>query len=158
MALIDCPDCGRKLSEHAKQCPDCACPLAEVLAQAKAEAELEASIESREATDRQVDCPQCAARGFYQLEDGLISWCVVCEYTGRATLCRDAERFYAVAPYAVERFVNGELNAETSGVVFAIGPVEPTKFRYEKPATRRPIDPSDPAIPWTLGEGDNDAS
>lgn len=28
MALIDCPDCGRKVSDHAESCPACARPIA----------------------------------------------------------------------------------------------------------------------------------
>ena len=28
MALIECPDCGRKVSERAVQCPQCAAPIA----------------------------------------------------------------------------------------------------------------------------------
>ena len=28
--LVECPDCGRRVSDRAKNCPDCACPVAEV--------------------------------------------------------------------------------------------------------------------------------
>src|SRR5207248_763503 len=28
MALIDCPDCGRRVSDAAQACPDCARPIA----------------------------------------------------------------------------------------------------------------------------------
>lgn len=27
MALLTCPDCGHKVSEHAKECPNCGCPI-----------------------------------------------------------------------------------------------------------------------------------
>ena len=43
MALIECPDCERKVSDRAATCPDCACPVAEVVAEQRAaEARLEA--------------------------------------------------------------------------------------------------------------------
>ena len=29
MALIECPECGRRVSERAAACPECACPIAE---------------------------------------------------------------------------------------------------------------------------------
>ena len=29
MALINCPDCKTKVSEHAKDCPSCGYPIAE---------------------------------------------------------------------------------------------------------------------------------
>jgi hypothetical protein len=28
MALVRCPDCGRKVSDRAVACPECACPIA----------------------------------------------------------------------------------------------------------------------------------
>ena len=28
MSLIDCPECGKKVSDKAGACPDCGCPLA----------------------------------------------------------------------------------------------------------------------------------
>ena len=31
MALIECPECGRKVSSMAKVCPDCGYPIAKVL-------------------------------------------------------------------------------------------------------------------------------
>jgi hypothetical protein len=27
MSLVQCPDCGRKVSERASACPECGCPL-----------------------------------------------------------------------------------------------------------------------------------
>ncbi len=29
MALIECPECGREISDRASACPECACPIAE---------------------------------------------------------------------------------------------------------------------------------
>jgi len=31
MALIYCPDCGKQVSEHAKTCPKCGCPIRSVI-------------------------------------------------------------------------------------------------------------------------------
>lgn len=30
MALINCPECGKEISDKAKSCPNCGCPIAEV--------------------------------------------------------------------------------------------------------------------------------
>ena len=27
MALIKCPECGKKISDKARKCPDCGCPI-----------------------------------------------------------------------------------------------------------------------------------
>lgn len=29
MALINCPECDKKVSDRAQSCPDCGCPIAE---------------------------------------------------------------------------------------------------------------------------------
>ncbi len=29
MALIDCPECGKRVSEKAASCPNCGCPIAQ---------------------------------------------------------------------------------------------------------------------------------
>jgi membrane protein YdbS with pleckstrin-like domain len=34
MALVNCPECGREVSEHADACPRCACPVAKMLGRA----------------------------------------------------------------------------------------------------------------------------
>lgn len=31
MALIKCPDCGREVSDKANACPNCGCPLSEMV-------------------------------------------------------------------------------------------------------------------------------
>ncbi|MCB9592339.1 MAG: hypothetical protein H6719_06375 [Sandaracinaceae bacterium] len=150
MALIECPDCGRKVSDRAKNCPDCACPVSDVIVELR-EAEARAVIvATREATDRLVDCGRCHGRGWFQLPDGLVAWCIVCEHTGRTPLCKASNGFYSVAPYAVERFLAGELHAETSGVVYSLGASEPKEFAFEEAADRVSIDPGDPAIPWVM--------
>ena len=46
----------------------------------------------------------------------------------------------------VERFVAGELHAESSGVVFSFGEKEPRGYRYPEPAEKTEVDPDD--IPW----------
>jgi hypothetical protein len=148
MALIECPDCGRKVSDRARTCPDCACPVAEVMAEQRAEARQREVVESRRALDKQVDCPRCEARGMYELGDGYVEWCPICEATGRIVLCEAADGFYAVAEYAIERFEAGELHPRTSGVVFYLGTEAPTRFRFPKPSKRFPVDPDD--IPWDI--------
>src|SRR5690606_7322873 len=107
--LIECPDCGRKISDRAKEGPDCACPVAEVMAERRAEQARAESKKSRRSLEREVDCPNCEARGFYKCDDGYAEWCVPCEHTGRLILCAASDGYYGVAAYAVERFLSGEL-------------------------------------------------
>lgn len=144
--LIECPDCGRKISDRAKECPDCACPVAEVVAEERARAAQIEAKKTRRATEREVDCPKCEARGFYKCDDGFAEWCVPCEHTGRLVLCVASDGYYGVARYAIERFLSGELEAGKSGVVFYLGEREPRGHRYEQAAPRREIDPDE--IPW----------
>ncbi len=151
MALVQCPDCDRKVSDRAALCPDCSCPVKEVIAAQRALELRDAVAKTREATDRVVDCPRCEARGWYPLGE-LVGWCLVCEHTGRASLCRASDGWYAVAPYALERFLSAELHPVTSGVVFYLGSREPTGFRYPQPSKRFPIEVDDPQIPWEAEE------
>jgi hypothetical protein len=144
--LIECPDCGRRVSDRAKVCPDCACPVAEVLTERQNHERAAEALKSRGKTEREVDCPKCEARGFYKCEDGYAEWCVACEHTGRLALCTSAQGYFAVARYAVEKFLAGELHAETSGVVFFLGEREPRGHRYPNPAPRGEVDPNE--IPW----------
>jgi hypothetical protein len=146
MALIECPDCGRKISDRAAVCPDCSCPVREVLAERRAEEELKESIKTRKRHKREVDCPRCEAKGWHPYgEKDLIQWCIPCEATGRVVLCEDAGGFVAVAPYAIDRWLAGEIHAGRSGVVFAIGKTEPKDPRF-KPHKRMPVEPGE--IPW----------
>jgi hypothetical protein len=144
--LIECPDCGRKISDRAKVCPDCSCPIAEVLAERHAVEAAQAAKASRRSLERDVDCPKCEARGFYKCDDGCAEWCVACEHTGRLLLCGASDGYYGVARYALERFISGELDPGKSGVVFHLGEREPKGHRYEQPAPRSEIDPDE--IPW----------
>lgn len=153
MPLIACPDCERKISDRAKQCPDCMCPVAEVIAEQRAESERDATIPTRERTDRDVDCPNCEARGVYQCEDGYAEWCVPCEHTGRLVLCKASDGWYGVATYAVDRFLRGDLHHGTSGVVYFVSKTEPTSYRYPQPGERHPVEAED--IPWVLAEGES---
>lgn len=148
MPLIECPDCGRNVSDRAKSCPDCACPVAEVVAEQRAATARAEALSSRKALERQVDCPRCVARGMYELADGDVMWCPVCEATGRVALCEAADGYYAVATYATDRFEAGELHHETSGVVFYLGKIAPARFRYPEPSPRFPVEPED--IPWDI--------
>lgn len=153
MPLIECPDCGRNVSDRAKSCPDCACPVAEVIAEQRVSQAQEKALQTRSALDRRVDCPRCVARGMYELPDGYVEWCPVCEATGRVMLCQAADGYYAVAEYAIERFEAGEVHPHTSGVVFFIGQAAPTRHRYPEPSPRFPVAPED--IPWDI-ESDPD--
>jgi len=154
MPLIECPDCGRKVSDRAKVCPDCACPVAEVIAEQRQEVTDAEVAKTREMVDtRLVDCPKCSGRGWYEVGE-LVAWCVICEYTGRTPLAKASDGFYAVAPYAVERFMSGELMARSSGVVFHLGKAPPPKHRYPNAAARVPVDPNDPSIPWDTPDPD----
>lgn len=146
MALIECPDCSRKLSDRAKCCPDCACPVAEVVEEQRAEARRLHALETREHLEREVDCPTCEGQGVYKCSDGYAEWCVVCEHTGRIQLCKASDGYYAVAAYAVERFLAKELMPGSSGVVFFLGEKEPKHFRFGAAGERHEIDPDD--IPW----------
>jgi hypothetical protein len=150
MALIECPDCTRKVSDRADHCPDCHCPVKEVVAERRAAEERVEIAKTRKHSGREVDCPRCEARGFYKCEDetGEVEFCAVCEETGRVQLCEASDGFYAVAGYAVDRFVSGELYPETSGVVFFIGKRAPAAFRYPTASERHPPHPDD--IPWEI--------
>lgn len=151
MALIECPDCGRKVSDRAQTCPDCSCPVAEVMAERHEEEARAAGVASREHVEgREVDCGRCGGRGWYEHGNGMIAWCIVCEQTGRTPLVRANDGWYSVAPYAVERFVAGELHAPTSGVVYFLGAREPKGHAYPEASDRVAVDPDDPKIPWTM--------
>ncbi|MCA9604432.1 MAG: hypothetical protein KC619_02485 [Myxococcales bacterium] len=151
MALIECPDCGRKVSDRAKTCPDCSCPVAELIMEQRDDEDRKARIASRERIDaRLVDCGRCGGRGWYDHGEGMIAWCIVCEQTGRTPLVRASDGWYSVAPYAVERFIGGELHAPTSGVVYFLGDREPRGHQFPAPSDRVPVDPNDPKIPWTM--------
>ena len=80
--------------------------------------------------------------------DGMVGWCITCEHSGRVLLCTAENGFYAVARYAIERFLAGEIHPETSGVCFYLGVKEPTAFRYPQGGQRMPID--EDAIPWVV--------
>ena len=30
MALLKCPECGKAVSEFARECPDCGCPMSDI--------------------------------------------------------------------------------------------------------------------------------
>lgn len=148
MALVECPDCGRRISDRAKECPDCMCPVAAVLGEQREKEERERVAKTRASTDREVDCPNCEARGYLEQEDRTIAWCIPCEHSGRLMLCTATDGFYAVATYAVERFLAAEIHPKTSGVAYYLGENEPREFRFKKAGERHPIDPEH--IPWEL--------
>ena len=40
MALIKCPECGKKISDKAPSCPNCGCPKCDFVGETKAQEEL----------------------------------------------------------------------------------------------------------------------
>jgi len=145
MALIECPDCGRKVSDRASTCPDCACPVSEVVAEMRVKSDRERVAQTREMLDETVDCPRCEARGFYSGDEGHYIWCVACEHTGRLVLGKAEDGYYAVARYATERFLAAEIHPGSSGVVFFLEK-KPPGHRFPKASPRAEIDPDE--IPW----------
>lgn len=146
MPLIECPDCGRKVSDRAATCPECACPVAEVVSEQRAADERARVATTRAITEDAVDCPKCEARGFFSGDEGTFIWCVACEHTGRLLLGTADDGYYGVARYAVERFLAGEIHPGESGVVFFLDVKKPDGHRFPKASPRSEIDPKD--IPW----------
>jgi hypothetical protein len=142
MALVSCPDCGRQVSSRAKTCPDCACPVEEVLAEQASAARISESRPTR-ARVGEVDCVVCEARGYTRGEmtdeQGNVrvgfSWCRICEHTGRVVLCQSTLGYHAVAEAALGAFLAGEVDGGSPGV-HDLGPERPAGHRYPKPGDR----------------------
>lgn len=134
--LIDCPECGRRVSDRAAACPDCGFPVREHVAE---QAELEAKVEARKSRERvgEVDCPVCDARGFQTFvekapdgtESSTFAWCEHCKHSGRSHLCRDIRGYYAVSYDALEAFLAGTIDDDHEEV-FALGDAPPKGHRY----------------------------
>jgi hypothetical protein len=158
--LIPCPECERKVSDRAKACPECGFPVAEHVAEQRAEAERQARLGSREVVG-EIDCPRCEARGFLYFEakneDGetrqLFSWCSDCKHSGRVHQCRDLAGFYAVSRGVLEGFLAGEVDTEAEGVTF-VGAEQVTEHRYEQGGEIvEDQEPGEPGEPSAEGSG-----
>lgn len=130
--LIECPECGRKVSDRAKACPDCGLPVAEVINEQR-EAQANAAARKTRVRVGEVDCPRCDARGFEMLEeDGrqVFAWCEDCENTGRTDLYKASDGFFAVSRKQQDAFEAGTVDAGAAGVTH-LGTEPPKGFRYE---------------------------
>jgi hypothetical protein len=136
------------VSDRAFACPGCGCPVTEVLAERRQQQARERAAQAREIVEgAEADCPRCEARGFYtETDTRCVAWCAVCEHTGRVCLGRAEDGFYAVARYATQRFLAGELHPDRSGVVFFLGEGRPSGHRFPRASPRGEVDPSE--IPW----------
>lgn len=88
MALIKCPECGKEFSDKAIACPNCACPIDEVVA----------ILVEQEQNEKTVLCPYCAER--VSAEDGYCDSCgmkillkvekkIFCSFCGAVNLSTD---------------------------------------------------------------------
>ena len=140
--LIPCPECGRQVSDRARACPGCGFPVAEHLAETRAEQDRIDRLASRERVG-EVDCPHCDARGFRTWEEkdedgekrSVFSWCAHCEHSGRVPQCRDSAGYYAVSYSTLEAFLAGAISEEAEGVV-ALGPEQVADYRYAEGGER----------------------
>ena len=134
--LIECPECGRKVSDRAAACPDCAFPIADELRAAREREAAERERSSR-VRDGEVDCAACEARGFQMFEKvddtGVrrqeFSWCRRCQHSGRVALCRSEAGYFAVAWACLDAFLAGEDGASDEGAL-ALGDERPDGHRY----------------------------
>ncbi|MEM9188504.1 MAG: zinc-ribbon domain-containing protein [Myxococcota bacterium] len=159
--LISCPECGRKVSDRAKACPDCGFPVAEWVSEQTAAKAAEVARATRKDIG-EVDCPYCDARGFrmVEMEGGGqgFAWCAECEQTGRVRLFEAQDGFYAVSPTKVDEFQAGK-GEEVRGIKF-LGTERPEGFRYAQAGPRHSeteIRAAEEAIVANLGKGDEEA-
>lgn len=74
MALIQCPECGRKVSDKAKACPGCGYPIAELFINDNIE-KSNPAVGDSEIESNQIVCPKCG----YINEEGAL-FCGKCSY------------------------------------------------------------------------------
>lgn len=74
MALIQCPECGREVSDKAKACPGCGYPIAELFVNVDA-AKSDPAVDECKIENTQNICPKC---GHINEEDAL--FCEKCSY------------------------------------------------------------------------------
>jgi hypothetical protein len=135
--LIACPECAHQVSDRAPACPQCGFPIAEHVAERRAEAAAEAERTSRRLTTEHTDCAPCKGRGFRMLEwrdeqgaaKQAFEWCESCNETGHLPVVQSAGGYFAVAIAHVEAFVRGELPTDSPHVT-ALGPAPPQPPSY----------------------------
>jgi hypothetical protein len=135
--LIACPECAHQVSDRAPACPQCGFPIAEHLAELRAQQATEHERQSRRATGDHTDCAPCKGRGFRMhawLDDQGIhkqafEWCSSCRETGRLPVVHSTGGYFAVAVAHVEAFVRGELPPDSPHVT-ALGPEPPPPPSY----------------------------
>jgi hypothetical protein len=133
--LLDCPECGKQVSDRASACPGCGFPIAEHLTLEREAKALELDRSSRVEVG-EADCPHCEARGFSTKtvikEDGRtgeqFGWCTHCEHSGRVVLVQSSRGYWAVAYARVAAFVAGETDGDAA-IVF-LGAELPASHRY----------------------------
>lgn len=136
--LVECPECAQRVSDRAAACPQCGFPVA---AEWEARREREAADAERSGRKKigEVDCVNCAARGFVtegpEDRPGAFSWCASCEHSGRVPLIQSPRGFWAVAFASLEAFLGGE-DLAGPNVVF-ISEHGPEGHRYAQAGPRK---------------------
>lgn len=142
--LLDCPECGHRVSDRAAACPQCGFPVAAEVAAQKERDEIEADKQARSRIG-DVDCAQCDARGFTtegpKDRPTAFSWCVICEHSGRVPLVQSPRGYWAVGFDALDRFLEGA-TLDPPNVVY-LGEHAPEGHRYENAGPRRREDAKD---------------
>ncbi len=137
--LIDCPECQKSVSDRAAACPQCGYPILEWLAEKEEKVHRAEAVASRQHAG-DVDCRYCAARGFVTLDQQIhgrsgFVWCPACGHTGRVAHCQAADGHYAVVPYVLDAFLEGEVHPGEPGVDF-LGTQTPAGHRYPEAGKR----------------------
>lgn len=135
--LIACPECAHQVSDRAPTCPQCGFPIAEHLAELRAQQAAATERETRRVTGSETDCGPCKGRGFRMLEQldeqgatkQAFEWCGSCNETGRLPVVQSTGGYWAVAIAHVEAFVRGELPPDSPHVT-ALGPEPPSPPSY----------------------------
>lgn len=142
VVLVECPECEQRVSDRAAACPQCGFPVAAEWEARREREAVEADRSSREKIG-EVDCVDCAARGFVTegTEDkpGAFSWCGICQHSGRVPLVQSARGFWAVSFASVDAFLGGEDISEPN-VVF-VGEHAPEGHRYKQAGPRAKTEP-----------------
>ena len=69
MALIKCTECGAQISDRARKCPSCGCPIEEILKEPDKKICVECGNELEEGTEI---CPKCGCPTAEHENDKLI--------------------------------------------------------------------------------------
>lgn len=135
--LIACPECAHEVSDRAPACPKCGFPIAEHMAEQRAQQAAVDERQTRRRTEATTDCEPCKGRGFLMIdwtdEQGArkqgFEWCVACRETGQLPVVQSAGGFWAVAIAHVEAFVAGEIGSDSPHVI-SLGPEPPPPPSY----------------------------